>query len=229
MSVNLAVGLGNSESRYALTRHNAGAIVLERLAKSCGVECMRFDKYANAYLARGSIAGRPLGFAFSEGFMNESGRGLAKILRRLKADISSVAVIYDDITIGVGRMKLSKGGSSGGHNGVADIMEFCGNSFVRVRIGVGAKADKRMDLADHVLGATSNPTSRRYPPFRFANVFRCSSPRDWRPRRTKSTAERAPSAANRAETPAAPDGAAGFPAFPEADSPGGTRKQFKQT
>lgn len=155
MSVNLAVGLGNSEARYALTRHNAGALALERLAKSCGVECMRFDKYANAYLAKGSIAGKPLAFAFAEGYMNESGRGLARILKRLKADISSVAVIYDDITIGVGRMKLSRGGSSGGHNGVADIMEFCGNSFVRVRIGVGAKVDKRMDLADHVLGKLS--------------------------------------------------------------------------
>lgn len=155
MSVNLAVGLGNSEARYALTRHNAGALALERLAKSCGVECMRFDKYAKAYLAKGSIAGKPLDFAFAEGYMNESGRGLARILKRLKADISSVAVIYDDITIGVGRMKLSRGGSSGGHNGVADIMEFCGNSFVRVRIGVGAKADKRMDLADHVLGKLS--------------------------------------------------------------------------
>lgn len=155
MSVNLAVGLGNSEARYSLTRHNAGALALERLAKSCGVECMRFDKYANAYLAKGSIAGKPLAFAFAEGYMNESGRGLARILKRLKADISSVAVIYDDITIGVGRMKLSRGGSSGGHNGVADIMEFCGNSFVRVRIGVGAKADKRMDLADHVLGKLS--------------------------------------------------------------------------
>ena len=155
MSVNLAVGLGNSEARYALTRHNAGALALERLAKSCGVECMRFDKYANAYLAKWSIAGKPLAFAFAEGYMNESGRGLARILKRLKADISSVAVIYDDITIGVGRMKLSRGGSSGGHNGVADIMEFCGNSFVRVRIGVGAKADKRMDLADHVLGKLS--------------------------------------------------------------------------
>lgn len=155
MSVNLAVGLGNSEARYALTRHNAGALALERLAKSCGVECMRFDKYANAYLAKGSIAGKPLAFAFAEGYMNESGRGLARILKRLKADICSVAVIYDDITIGVGRMKLSRGGSSGGHNGVADIMEFCGNSFVRVRIGVGAKADKRMDLADHVLGKLS--------------------------------------------------------------------------
>ena len=155
MSVNLAVGLGNSEARYALTRHNAGALALERLAKSCGVECMRCDKYANAYLAKGSIAGKPLAFAFAEGYMNESGRGLARILKRLKADISSVAVIYDDITIGVGRMKLSRGGSSGGHNGVADIMEFCGNSFVRVRIGVGAKADKRMDLADHVLGKLS--------------------------------------------------------------------------
>ena len=155
MSVNLAVGLGNSEARYALTRHNAGALALERLAKSCGVECMRFETNENAFWAMGRLAGKPLAFAFAEGYMNESGRGLARILKRLKADISSVAVIYDDITIGVGRMKLSRGGSSGGHNGVADIMEFCGNSFVRVRIGVGAKADKRMDLADHVLGKLS--------------------------------------------------------------------------
>ena len=54
-------------------------------------------------------------------------------------------------------MKLTVGGSSGGHNGVADIMECCGNSFARIRIGVGAKADKRMDLADHVLGKLSEP------------------------------------------------------------------------
>ena len=128
MSVNIAVGLGNSEARYALTRHNAGAIVLEGLAKSCGVPFMRFNKYANAYLAKGSIGSCDLTFAFAEGYMNESGKSLAKILKYLKADISSVAVIYDDITLEVGRMKLTVGGSSGGHNGVADIMEcylFC--------------------------------------------------------------------------------------------------------
>ena len=147
MSVNIAVGLGNSEARYALTRHNAGAIVLEGLAKSCGVPFMRFNKYANAYLAKGSIGSCDLTFAFAEGYMNESGKSLAKILKYLKADISSVAVIYDDTV----------GGSSGGHNGVADIMECCGNSFARIRIGVGAKADKRMDLADHVLGKLSEP------------------------------------------------------------------------
>ena len=157
MSVNIAVGLGNSEARYALTRHNAGAIVLEGLAKSCGVPFMRFNKYANAYLAKGSIGSCDLTFAFAEGYMNESGKSLAKILKYLKADISSVAVIYDDITLEVGRMKLTVGGSSGGHNGVADIMECCGNSFARIRIGVGAKADKRMDLADHVLGKLSDP------------------------------------------------------------------------
>ena len=126
MSVNIAVGLGNSEARYALTRHNAGAIVLEGLAKSCGVPFMRFNKYANAYLAKGSIGSCDLTFAFAEGYMNESGKSLAKILKYLKADISSVAVIYDDITLEVGRMKLTVGGSSGGHNGVADIMECCG-------------------------------------------------------------------------------------------------------
>mgnify|MGYP002515916077 FL=1 len=152
MSVNIVVGLGNSEPRYALTRHNAGAIVLENLAKSCGVDSMRFDKYANAYIGRGALCGRELTFVFAEGYMNESGVSLAKTLKYLKADISQVAVIYDDITLEAGRMKLSRGGSSGGHNGVADIMAHCGNTFARVRIGVGGKADKRMDLADHVLG-----------------------------------------------------------------------------
>ena len=90
MSVNIAVGLGNSEARYALTRHNAGAIVLEGLAKSCGVPFMRFNKYANAYLAKGSIGSCDLIFAFAEGYMNESGKSLAKILKYLKADISSL-------------------------------------------------------------------------------------------------------------------------------------------
>ena len=131
MSVNIVVGLGNSEPRYALTRHNAGAIVLENLAKSCGVDSMRFDKYANAYIGRGALCGRELTFVFAEGYMNESGVSLAKTLKYLKADISQVAVIYDDITLEAGRMKLSRGGSSGGHNGVADIMAHCGNTFAR--------------------------------------------------------------------------------------------------
>lgn len=155
MSINIAVGLGNCEACYAKTRHNSGVIALESLAKSCSVASMQFDKYANAYLARGTIGGHELTFVFAKGYMNESGVALAKILKYLKADISSVAVIYDDITLDVGRMKLTQGGSSGGHNGVANIMERCGNTFARVRIGVGAKIDKRMDLADHVLGKLS--------------------------------------------------------------------------
>ena len=90
--------------------------------------------------------------AFADGYMNLSGGNIKNILKFLKFNISEAAVVYDDITLDVGRMKLSLGGSAGGHNGVADIMEKCGNDFARIRIGIGAKPYKTMDLADYVLG-----------------------------------------------------------------------------
>ena len=79
-----------------------------------------------------------------------------KILKFHNANISETAVLYDDINLDVGRMKLSLGGSAGGHNGVSDIMQKCGNTFMRIRLGIGAKPDKRMDLADYVLGKFSD-------------------------------------------------------------------------
>lgn len=229
MSVNLAVGLGNSESRYALTRHNAGAIVLERLAKSCGVECMRFDKYANAYLAGGSIAGRAACLRLC-GRVHE---------RERPGACENPAAVEGRHFVGRGDIRrhhhrrrqdealkgrvLGRPQRRSRHNGIL-------RKFVCPRPHRRRAPRRTSGWTWRIMssGSFPNPTSRRYPLFRFANVFRCSSPRDWRPRRTKSTAERAPSAANRAETPA-PDGAGGFPAPPEADSPGGTRKQFKQT
>ncbi len=157
MSIKLVIGLGNTGAQYERTRHNAGAILLRKLAeaiseKSGNPVVFAANKYCAASIAKCTLASRELILARADGFMNNSGANLKNILRFLKLDISETAVIYDDITLDVGRIKLSQGGSAGGHNGVADIIDRCGNDFVRIRVGIGGKLDKRMDLADHVLG-----------------------------------------------------------------------------
>lgn len=121
------------------------------LGKHFGANFVR-NKYCAAYLGKGVVSNREVIFAAAEGYMNESGVNLANILKFLKVGIAETVVLYDDITLDSGRMKLSVGGSAGGHNGVNDIMNRCGNDFVRVRIGLGAKTFKTMSLADYVLG-----------------------------------------------------------------------------
>ncbi len=154
MSVKIAMGLGNFGSEYDGTRHNAGVLLLRKLAARCGAEFSR-EKYCGAHIARAQMCGAGLVLAFSDSYMNLSGESLKKILRFFKAPLAECAVISDDITLEPGRLKLSRGGSSGGHNGLGDIIEKCGNDFIRIRVGVGAKPDKRMDLADYVLGRPS--------------------------------------------------------------------------
>lgn len=160
MSIKLAIALGNTGAEYAATRHNAGRISMVCLAKTAFEKTgspVKFvsNKYCGAELAKIEIEGRQLILACAYGYMNESGVNLKNILKFLKLDISETAVMCDDINLEIGRAKISKGGSAGGHNGIKDIMERCGNDFVRVRIGVGGKVDKRMNLADHVLGKLS--------------------------------------------------------------------------
>lgn len=154
MAVKVAIGLGNSGSQYEGTRHNAGMQAMARIAALYGAKFAQ-NKYCAAYLAKAAVAGRVVVFAAAMGYMNESGANIANILRYLKADISEAVVFYDDITLPRGGFKLSEGGSAGGHNGVANIMERCGNSFARIRIGLGGKPIKEMDLADYVLGRFS--------------------------------------------------------------------------
>lgn len=177
MSIKLVIGLGNAGAQYERTRHNAGRIVLARLAgeiseRSGNSVVFSSNKYCAAALAKCSIGSQELILACADGFMNNSGVNLKNILKFLKLDISETAVIYDDITLDVGRMKLSKGGSAGGHNGVLDIMEHCGNEFVRIRVGIGGKLDKRMDLADHVLGRLSQEDFEKVCG---AKIFECVS------------------------------------------------------
>ena len=87
--------------------------------------------------------------------MNASGRSLGAVLRYRKLSAESMLVIYDDLTLDLGRIKLSVNGSAGGHNGIADMLTQVGTGFARFRVGIGAKPHKEMDLADYVLSKFS--------------------------------------------------------------------------
>lgn len=143
-------GLGNSGAEYAGTRHNVGAMLLAKLSDGFGGRFAK-NKFARALVSKVQICSQEVHLAFCEGFMNNSGDGVAKTLAFFRADPSQAVVIYDDITIEPGRIKLSVGGSSGGHNGVASVMDRIGNDFARIRVGIGSKPFKQMPLADYVL------------------------------------------------------------------------------
>lgn len=154
MSIKIIFGLGNVGAEYATTRHNAGAIVLRNLADLVSAEFVK-NKFCNADITKLKVGADIVVLAFCNGYMNNSGEGVKKALAFYKIKPNEVAVVYDDISLDVGRVKISVGGSSGGHNGVADIMQKIGNDFVRIRVGIGAKPFKEMPLADYVLGKLS--------------------------------------------------------------------------
>ena len=150
MSIAVIAGLGNPGTKYRNTRHNVGFALVEKLAAKLRVEWKTEARF-EAEIATASYMGRKLLLVKPQTFMNASGRSISAILRYRKLQASSVVALYDDITLEVGRPKLSVGGSAGGHNGISDLLAQIGPDFLRYRIGVGAKPHKQMDLADYVL------------------------------------------------------------------------------
>ena len=152
MSISLVAGLGNPGREYAATRHNLGWVVLDAFAQKLGLvwkaqpqfqaEVARWDRpgESTCYLAK------PLTF------MNNSGVSVGAMSRFYKIPVSSVLVVYDDLNIDLGLIKVSLSGSAGGHNGVASLLEKVGDGFVRYRLGIGPKTPAQMDLKDFVLG-----------------------------------------------------------------------------
>ena len=151
MSIKILFGLGNIGDEYAQTRHNAGVIVLKNFAELRSAEFSK-NKFCNADVAKANSSIGMITLAFCRGYMNNSGDGIKKVLSFFKFAPNEIGVIYDDITLPVGRVKISQGGSCGGHNGVDDIIRKVGNDFVRIRVGIGSKQHKAMVLSDHVLG-----------------------------------------------------------------------------
>ena len=147
----LIVGLGNPSPEYAGTRHNAGFEVIKILAD-------RFDIATDyikhkAVCGKGIIEGSKVMLAMPQTFMNLSGESVRELAQYYRIDIASeLIVVFDDVSLDPGRIRIRKSGSAGGHNGMKNIISNLGtDEFMRVRVGVGEKP-KGYDLADYVLG-----------------------------------------------------------------------------
>lgn len=150
MSIAVIAGLGNPGLKYRKTRHNIGFDVVDLLAAKYAAS-WKTEARLESDVAAITHGERKLMLLKPQTFMNDSGRALGAALRYRKLEADSMLVIYDDLTLELGRTKLSVNGSAGGHNGIADLLEQVGPGFVRYRIGIGAKPHKEMDLADYVL------------------------------------------------------------------------------
>ncbi len=155
MSITLVAGLGNPGREYEKTRHNAGFIVLDVLARQQRLD-WKLQSSFEAETARWDRApGQSVILAKPQTFMNDSGRSLRKMADFYKIPIEAVIVAYDDLNIDLGWVKVSITGSAGGHNGVASLLEHLGDGFIRYRVGIGPKQPPQMDLKDFVLGKFS--------------------------------------------------------------------------
>ena len=145
----LIVGLGNPGREYEHTRHNAGFDAIDVLAGKLGADVK--EKKHKGLCGKGMIAGEKVILLKPQTFMNLSGESVRAAADFYKIDAEHMIVLYDDIDLDVGKLRVRAKGSAGGHNGIKNIIAHMGTQeFPRVRIGVGAKPD-RMDLADYVL------------------------------------------------------------------------------
>ncbi len=146
----LVVGLGNPGDAYVTTRHNAGFMVLHKVAESFSipVEKKKFD----VLFGRGLIKGSEVILAKPMAFMNLSGIPVQKILNYFKIPFEDMLVIHDDIDLALGRLQIKENGGHGGHKGLKSIIETVGSgNFVRLRIGIGRSEDY-VDISNYVLG-----------------------------------------------------------------------------
>ncbi len=146
----LIVGLGNPGEEYAHTRHNAGFRCLEVLAKRYGLSFREKKGYAR--IARGEIAGRSVVLARPYTFMNRSGRSVAALCRHLKLPPERVLVVYDDLDLPPGTIRLRARGGAAGHKGMLSVIAALGTEDLpRLRLGIGRPADPNMDPVEYVL------------------------------------------------------------------------------
>ena len=147
----VVVGLGNPGEGYAATRHNVGFQVASRLAKRARAEFA--VKAADSRIAEGAMDGLRVAIARPQTFMNDSGRAIRKLLDRYRTPPEALFVVYDDVDLPLGKIRLRERGGPGTHNGMRSIVGAIGEGFPRLRVGV-APADPTAavgDLTQHVL------------------------------------------------------------------------------
>lgn len=150
----IVVGLGNPEKKYEHTRHNVGFDVLQVLSQKLDIPLNKLR--CKALTGEGRIGGERVVLAAPQTYMNLSGQSVVELLRWYKTDAKHLIVVYDDVDLPQGRLRVRAGGSAGTHNGMRNIVYLTGrDDFPRVRIGIG-KPEPGRDLAAYVLG--------KYPP-----------------------------------------------------------------
>ncbi len=149
----LIVGLGNPTKEYEGTRHNIGFMAIDALGEEYGI---RVDTLKHkALIGKGMIEGQKVILAKPVTYMNLSGEAVREIADYYKIPAEDVIVIFDDISLDVGMIRIRRKGSAGGHNGIKSIIAHLGTmDFPRIKVGIGAKREGQ-DLADYVLGKFS--------------------------------------------------------------------------
>ena len=157
MNMKIIVGLGNPGAQYANTPHSVGFEAVDAIAASVGATWEEKRQF-KCLLARGTFAGQPVMLVKPQTYMNLSGESVAPVVKYHNSTAADLLVIQDDIDLPVGRMRVRKNGSCGGHNGIRNIIERLGTQdFARLKLGVGKD---KSDVIGHVLGKF-DPTTRK--------------------------------------------------------------------
>ena len=147
----LIVGLGNPGKKFEATRHNIGFEVIDYIAKEYGIKVNKIKH--KALIGEGLMRGNRVILAKPQTYMNLSGESVRDISEYYKIPTENIIIIYDDINLSTGSVRIRAKGSDGGHNGMKSIIyQLASNEFPRLRIGVGAPAHKEHELVDYVLG-----------------------------------------------------------------------------
>lgn len=153
------VGLGNPGEKYSDTRHNVGWFFVEALIEKVGLPSLVNSSKYSGRISEGMLAGEELTCLLPDTYMNKSGSAVAKLV--LRKEVGNLVVVYDDVALPVGEVKISVGKGSGGHNGIQSIIDALGSKdFIRVRVGIAPVSfwtgktirPKGEKMSRHVLG-----------------------------------------------------------------------------
>ena len=150
----LIVGLGNPDKKYENTRHNCGWLALDYIAdkRGCRVNKIKYK----SFVGECTISGKRVMLMKPTTYMNNSGQAVTEAMRFYKLPPENVIVIFDDVSLDVGKMRIRQKGSDGGQKGMRSIIYLSGqDTFPRIKIGIGAKPDPQWELADWVLSRFS--------------------------------------------------------------------------
>jgi len=148
----MIVGLGNPGREYESTRHNMGFLALDILAEKLGTDIKKLK--SKALIGDCRIGGKKVLLVKPQTFMNLSGQSVSELMSYYKLPAEKVLIIFDDVTLDAGRLRIRRNGSDGGHNGIKNIIYLSGSDkFPRIKVGVGKVPDPRYDMKDWVLSS----------------------------------------------------------------------------